>query len=75
VRHGLEELAVVGVSSTPAELTAYLKSELEQWGLVIKDANIEPHLTLKKLRWRLRFWDEGVLNEFAEALRLAGLPD
>jgi tripartite-type tricarboxylate transporter receptor subunit TctC len=42
LKQKFEELAVVGVSSTPAELTAYLKSELEKWGLVIKDANIKP---------------------------------
>lgn len=36
---------------------------------------IEPHLTLTKLRWRLRHMDEGALNQFSDALRLAGLPE
>ena len=36
---------------------------------------IEPHLTLTKLRWRLRHMDEGALNQFSEALRFAGLPE
>jgi TolB-like protein/Flp pilus assembly protein TadD len=36
---------------------------------------IEPHLTLTKLRWRLRHMDESVLNQFSAALRLAGLPE
>ena len=36
-----EELAVAVVTSTPAELTAYVKFEMEKWGTVIKDANIK----------------------------------
>jgi hypothetical protein len=36
---------------------------------------IEPHLTLTKLRWRLRHMDKSALNQFSEALRLAGLPE
>jgi TolB-like protein/Flp pilus assembly protein TadD len=36
---------------------------------------IEPHLTLTKLRWRLRHMDEGLLKQFSAALRLAGLPE
>jgi tripartite-type tricarboxylate transporter receptor subunit TctC len=41
VKQKLEELAVVAVTSTPAELTAYLRSDMEKWGLVIRDANIK----------------------------------
>jgi tripartite-type tricarboxylate transporter receptor subunit TctC len=41
VKQKFEELAVVAVSSTPAELTAYLKSEMEKWGRVARDANIK----------------------------------
>jgi TolB-like protein len=37
--------------------------------------SIEPGLTLTKLRARLRFREEDDLNEYAAALRLAGLPD
>jgi tripartite-type tricarboxylate transporter receptor subunit TctC len=36
----LEQLGVVVVGSTPAELAAYLKSEMEKWGPVIKEAGI-----------------------------------
>ncbi len=36
------ELAVVGVSSTPANLAVYLKSEIDKWSSVIKGANIKP---------------------------------
>jgi TolB-like protein/Flp pilus assembly protein TadD len=36
---------------------------------------IEPHLTVTKLRWRLRHMDESVLSPFLEGLRLAGLPE
>jgi hypothetical protein len=36
---------------------------------------IEPHLTLTKLRWRLRHMDERLLKQFSAALRLAGLPE
>jgi tripartite-type tricarboxylate transporter receptor subunit TctC len=35
-----EELAVAATPSTPAELTALIKSDMEKWGSVIKDANI-----------------------------------
>ena len=41
VKQRLDELAVVGVASTPAQLAAYLKSEMKKWGAVIKDANIK----------------------------------
>jgi tetratricopeptide (TPR) repeat protein len=36
---------------------------------------IEPHLTVSKLRWRLRHMNESVLSPFSEGLRLAGLPE
>jgi len=32
VKQRFEELAVVAVTSTPAELTGYLKSDMEKWG-------------------------------------------
>jgi tripartite-type tricarboxylate transporter receptor subunit TctC len=41
VKQKFEELAVSAATSTPAELTAYLKSEMSKWGAVIKDANIK----------------------------------
>ena len=36
----LEQLGVVVIGSTPAELAVYLKSEMEKWGPVIKEAGI-----------------------------------
>ncbi len=36
---------------------------------------IEPHLTVSKIRWRLRHMDESVLSPFLEGLRLSGLPE
>jgi len=36
----LEQLGVVVVGSTPAELGAFLKSEMDKWGPVIKEAGI-----------------------------------
>jgi len=36
----LEQLGVVVVGSSPRELAAYLKAEMEKWGPVIKAANI-----------------------------------
>jgi tripartite-type tricarboxylate transporter receptor subunit TctC len=36
----LEQLGVVVVGSTPAALAAFLKSEMDKWGPVIKDAGI-----------------------------------
>ncbi len=36
----LEQLGVVVVGSTPAELAAFLKVEMDKWGPVIKDAGI-----------------------------------
>ena len=41
VKQRLEELAVAVVTSTPAELSAYLKSEMQKWGALIKEANIK----------------------------------
>jgi tripartite-type tricarboxylate transporter receptor subunit TctC len=34
---------VVPESSTPAELAAYLKAEMDKWGPVIKQAGISVH--------------------------------
>jgi tripartite-type tricarboxylate transporter receptor subunit TctC len=42
VKQKFEELAVVAVTSTPAELATLLKSDMEKWGPVIKDAGIKP---------------------------------
>jgi tripartite-type tricarboxylate transporter receptor subunit TctC len=39
-RERLEQLGVVIVGSTPAELAAHLKAEMDKWGPVIKDAGI-----------------------------------
>jgi len=36
----LEQLGVVVIGSTPGELAAYLKSEIDKWGPVIKEAGI-----------------------------------
>ena len=36
----LEQLGLVVVGSTPAELAAFLKAEMDKWGPVIKDAGI-----------------------------------
>jgi tripartite-type tricarboxylate transporter receptor subunit TctC len=40
LRGRLEELGIVVVGSTPAELAAFLKAEIDKWGPVIKDAAI-----------------------------------
>ncbi len=39
-RQRLEHLGVAPESSTPAELAAYLKAEMDKWGPVIKEAGI-----------------------------------
>jgi tripartite-type tricarboxylate transporter receptor subunit TctC len=39
-RERLEQLGVVVIGSTPAELAATLKSEMDKWGPVIKEAGI-----------------------------------
>lgn len=36
----LEELGVTPISSTPEELSRYLKAEMDRWGPIIKDAKI-----------------------------------
>lgn len=41
VKQRFDELAVVAVTSTPEQLTAHLKSEMEKWGTIIKEANIK----------------------------------
>ena len=40
-RRELEELGVSVVGSTPAELAAFLKAEMDKWGPVIKEAGIK----------------------------------
>jgi tripartite-type tricarboxylate transporter receptor subunit TctC len=40
LRGRLEELGIVVVGSTPAELAAFLKAETDKWGPVIKEAGI-----------------------------------
>ena len=50
--------------------------EKEKAAAVIQEVlTIEPGLTLSKLRERTRFLDEPMWKEFAEGLRLAGLPE
>jgi tripartite-type tricarboxylate transporter receptor subunit TctC len=39
-RQKLEQLGVVVVASTPAELAAFLKREMDKWGPVIREAGI-----------------------------------
>ena len=41
IKSRLEGLGVTVVGSTPAELGAFLKSEMDKWGPVIKDAGIK----------------------------------
>jgi tripartite-type tricarboxylate transporter receptor subunit TctC len=41
VKQRLEELTFVVATSTPAQLTAYLKAEMEKWSAVIREANIK----------------------------------
>jgi len=40
VRGKLEQGGVVVIGSTPDELASFLRSELDKWGHVIKEANI-----------------------------------
>jgi tripartite-type tricarboxylate transporter receptor subunit TctC len=42
VKQRLDELAIVPAPSTPAELAAFIKSEMAKWGPIIRDANIQP---------------------------------
>jgi tripartite-type tricarboxylate transporter receptor subunit TctC len=42
ITNKLVEEAVIPVGSTPAEFSAYIKSEIARWGKVIKQAKIEP---------------------------------
>jgi tripartite-type tricarboxylate transporter receptor subunit TctC len=42
-RRKLEDMGVVGVASTPAELAAQFKADMVKWGPVIKDAGISMH--------------------------------
>jgi tripartite-type tricarboxylate transporter receptor subunit TctC len=39
-RERLEQLGVVVVGSTPAELATFLKAEMDKWAPVIKEAGI-----------------------------------
>ena len=41
VKTRFEELGAVPKGSTPAELAAFLKSEIDKWGPVIRDARIK----------------------------------
>ena len=43
IRQRMEHLGVAPESSTPAELAAYLKAEMDKWGPVIKQAGISVH--------------------------------
>jgi tripartite-type tricarboxylate transporter receptor subunit TctC len=43
IRERMEKLGVAPASSTPAELASHLKSEMEKWGPVIKQAGISIH--------------------------------
>jgi tripartite-type tricarboxylate transporter receptor subunit TctC len=40
VREKLEQGGVVVIGSTPEELASFLRSEMDKWGQVIKEANI-----------------------------------
>jgi tripartite-type tricarboxylate transporter receptor subunit TctC len=42
IKSKLEQVGVMAIGSTPAELAAQLKSETEMWGPVIKAAGIKP---------------------------------
>jgi tripartite-type tricarboxylate transporter receptor subunit TctC len=42
VKQGLEAIAASPVTSTPAELAALLKTEMEKWGPIIKELGIKP---------------------------------
>jgi tripartite-type tricarboxylate transporter receptor subunit TctC len=41
IKQRFDELAVAATPSTPAQLAAYLKSEMEKWGALIHEANIK----------------------------------
>jgi tripartite-type tricarboxylate transporter receptor subunit TctC len=43
VRRSLEEIAATSVTSTPSELVALLKSELDRWGPIVKELGIKPN--------------------------------
>jgi len=47
----------------------------EAVALLRKVLEAEPHLTLSKLRKRLRHMDRSVWDHYQEALRLAGFPE
>ena len=41
IKSRLEQLGVVIVGSTPEELGAHLKREMDKWGVIIKEAGIK----------------------------------
>jgi tripartite-type tricarboxylate transporter receptor subunit TctC len=41
IRSKLEDGGAIVRASTPAELTAFIRGELDKWGVVIKAANIK----------------------------------
>ena len=43
VRERLDQLGILLVGSTPAEFASYLKTELDKWGPVIREAGITAH--------------------------------
>jgi tripartite-type tricarboxylate transporter receptor subunit TctC len=40
IKDRLQELGVTPLSSTPEELSRYLKAEMDKWGPIIRDAKI-----------------------------------
>jgi tripartite-type tricarboxylate transporter receptor subunit TctC len=40
IKERLDQLGVAAIASTPTELAAFLKKEMEKWGPVIKEAGI-----------------------------------
>ena len=41
IRQRLEQLGVGVIGSSPEELRAYLKAEMDKWGAIIKEAGIK----------------------------------
>jgi len=41
-REKLASLSATAVGSTPEELSAHMRAEMERWGRVIKAANVKP---------------------------------
>jgi len=40
IKERFEQFAITPIGSTPDELSRYLRSEMEKWGPIIKDAGI-----------------------------------